>query len=160
MSAIDQYQHRFLGSVHCPSDYDIVYNSPTREVCVYELLEDVPFGEKDFDGKKGDVLVGGGGGEVPALRMSMPKCLHFFVLDEFTGFENYDELFKIFWTPTQAFKLCNGFAKVGWNADRPIEFWLVENVCKVLVNEIDKFRPFGNGKHFDTPLSWTSRSQE
>ena len=156
MATIDQYKHKLLGFINCPSDYDFVFNNPTRDIAVYELLEDIPDNEIDFDGKTGDIIVGGGSGEAPALRMSMPDCLNFFILDKDVEFGNHDELFKTFWTPTQSFKLCCGFKKIGWDVATPIEFWLTKNICKVLIKELEKFETLNTGQEFVTTLIWTS----
>ncbi len=154
MASIDQYKHRLLGHINCPSTYDFVYNNPTRDIAVYELLEDIPDNENDFDGKTGDIIVGGGSGEAPALRITMPDSLDFFIKDKDVDFENHDELFKAFWTPTQSFKLCDGFKKIGWDAEAPIEFWLTENICRTLINEVDKFKKLHAGQRLTTPLKW------
>lgn len=55
MSAIDQYKHKLLGFIECPSTFDIVSFNTTRKVAIYELLENVPTEECDFDGKIGDI---------------------------------------------------------------------------------------------------------
>lgn len=155
MASIDQYKHRLLGHINCPSAYDFVYNNSTRDIGVYELLEDIPDNEDDFDGKTGDIIVGGGSGEAPALRISMPNCLDFFIKNKDVNFDNHDALFKAFWTPTQSFKLCDGFKQIGWNINSPIEFWLTENICRTLINEVDKFKEFHLGPKLPTPLKWT-----
>lgn len=154
MASIDQYKHRILGYINCPSTYDFVYNSSTREIYVYELLEDIPNNEIDFDGKIGDILVGGGSGEAAAMRITMPNCLDFFIKDKDVEFEHYDQLFKTFWSPTQSFKLCEGFKKIGWDINTPIEFWLTENICRTLVNEVDQFKDFNSGQKLPTLLKW------
>ena len=141
MATIDKYKHKLLGFINCPSDFDIVYNSPVREIAIYELEQDIPNDENDFDGKKGDILIGGGSGEVSVLRLSMPACIHFF-FNDWDAFENYDELFKAFWQPTISFKLCNGFRKLGWNPDLDIEFWLAKHICAYLIKHLDMFSNF------------------
>src|SRR4051812_14102032 len=102
MSAIDQYKHKVLGFIECPSTYDFVYANTTREIGVYQLLQDISVDEESFDGKSGDIIVGGGSGEAPAFRISFPNAFYFFTSDEWDEFESYDELFKHFWTPTQS----------------------------------------------------------
>lgn len=140
MSAIDQYKHNCLGFIECPTDFDFF-----SELAVYELLEDIPLDEQDFGGKKGDILLGGGSGEAPAFRISVPEALLFFTKEDYNAFENYEDLFKAFWTPTEAFKLCGGFLKLGWTPVEPIEFWLAENMCLLLINNIDKFFTYKQG---------------
>lgn len=141
MASIDQYKHRLLGFINCPSDFDFVYCSSIRRIAIYELEEDIPPDEKDFDGRKGDILIGGGSGEAPTLRLSMPHCLMFFFKD-WDGFNDYSEIFKTFWTPTKSFMLCNGFIKLGWNPDLKIEFWLAENVCGFLVKNLKMYKDY------------------
>ena len=155
MASIDQYKHRHLGFISCPSDYDFVYNSSTRDIGIYELLQDIPDDERDFDGKTGDIIVGGGSGEAPALRISMPDSIDFFIGHKDLALENYNEIFKIFWTPTQSYILCQGFKKLGWDIKTPIEFWLTENICKTLINETERFGEFNLGLKLDTSLKWT-----
>jgi hypothetical protein len=156
MASIDQYKHKLLGRINCPSTYDFVYNSSTKDIGVYELLEDIPNSEDNFDGKIGDIIIGGGSGEAPALRITMPDCFDFFITDKDVDFQHHDELFKAFWTPTQSFKLCEGFKKIGWDINSPIEFWLTENICLTLINEVDKFKKFNSGQKLPTPLEWTA----
>ena len=154
MASIDQYKHRLLGFINCPSDYEIVDNNPTRDIAVYELLEDIPKDETDLDGKIGDILVGGGSGEVPAFRISIPGALDFFVFERDVDFDDHEDVFKAFWTPTESFKLCDGFRKTGWDARRPIEFWLAENICLILINEVDNFKKQNERQRRKSELKW------
>ncbi len=139
MSSIDKYQHNLIGFIKCDSDYDIVYNNSTRLIAVYKLQQDIPNDEQDFDGRKNDILIGGGQGEVPAFRISIPNAIKFFSDEEFDDFVEYSELFKSFWSPTQSFKLCNGFLKMGWDPAESIEFWLAEQVCNLLIKHIPEY---------------------
>ena len=144
MSAIDVYRHTLLGFIECPSTNSFVsFNEDTRKNAIYELLENIPVDEDCFNGKIGDILVGGGRGEAPAFRISNPIAFQFFTLDEdaFCDFEFYysNDIFKAFWTPTKSYIFCEGFSKLGWTVDIDIEIWLAENVCKLLISTIDKF---------------------
>lgn len=143
MSSINVYKHRLLGFIECPSTNDFVFNSDTRKIAVYELLENIPPDEKFFDGKIGDIIVGGGNGEAKAFRISNPIAFKFFTVNEDTfanlEFDHLDEIFKAFWTPTKSYIFCEGFSKLGWNVSIDIEIWLAENVCKLLISTIDKF---------------------
>jgi hypothetical protein len=136
MSAIDHYKHRHLGFVECPSTFDFVFSNPTRKIAIYELLENIPNDEKDFDGKVGDIILGGGSGEAPAFRISIPETVYFFTRDDWDKFETHADLFKAFWTPTQSYNYCEGFSKNGWTPNSPIEFWLAENVCLLLIDNV------------------------
>ena len=138
MSAIDQYKHKLLGFIECPSSFDIVQLNDTRKIAIYELLEDIPSYEGDFDGKIGDLLVGGGSGECPAFRISVPEAMILFTR-EIDDFKGYDSYFKHFWQPTEAFKLCDGFLKIGWPPDEFIEWWLAENISFLLIKELDQY---------------------
>lgn len=103
MASIDQYKHRLLGFIECPSSFEFIYLNATREIPVYHLLENIPTSEIDFDGKLGDILLGGGTGEAPAMRISIQKFLRLFLLNEEVDFDHWDELYKTFWTPTESF---------------------------------------------------------
>jgi hypothetical protein len=132
MATIDQYKHKLLGFIECPSDYDIVYDNPTRNIAVYQLEQDIPIDEIDFDGCIGDLIVGGGSGEVESLRIST-KGIEFFTNEEFDDFDHRDELVKSFWSPTFAFKLGNGLTKLNWTTDENMEFWFAERVVNQFI---------------------------
>lgn len=149
MSAIDQYKHKLLGFVECPSSFDIVRHNSTRKIAIYELLENIPVEEDDFDGKVGDIILGGGSGEAAAFRISIPKAMLFFTRKDWYDFENYDELFKTFWTPTESFVFGDGYSKSGWTPAIPIEFWLAEIMCSILVKKFDQFETY-------KPSNWQS----
>lgn len=155
MAAIDQYDHILLGFIECPSAHDFVYGNKTRQIGIYELLEDVPADENSFDGKAGDILIGGGKGEAPALRISYPDAFDFFTNDEWDSFADYDELFKAFWTPTQAFIFGEGYQKLGWTVDVKIEQWLAENVCQLLIQSTDKYLRFRTAANASSRLLLT-----
>jgi hypothetical protein len=140
MSSIDQYKHKLLGFINCPSSFDIVYENPTRDVAIYLLLEDIPLDEEKFDGKTGDILLGGGSGEAAAFRISMPKAMLFFFQHDWCDFESRDEIFKAFWSPTASYQFCEGYSKLGWDPNSAIEFWMAENLCNILVERFDQFK--------------------
>jgi hypothetical protein len=147
MSAIDIYKHRLLGFIECPSTNSFVsFNEDTRKIAIYELLEDIPADEECFDGKTGDIIVGGGRGEAPAFRISNPIAFKFFTLGEkdfgYLELDKLNDIFKAFWTPTESYIFCEGFAKLGWTVDTAIEMWLAENVCKLLISTIDKYSTY------------------
>ena len=148
MSAIDRYNHKVIGYIICPSTTDFVYNNSTRYIPVYELLENIPNDETSFDGKVGDILIGGGNGEAQALRISIPSALQFFTADTESfaklEFDSYHDLFKAHWTPTQSYIYCEGFSKLGWTTNVEIEMWLVENLCNCLISTIKKYSSYRN----------------
>ncbi len=146
MSRIDGYKHKLLGLITCNSDFNFVYYSQTRKIAIYKLLEDIPVDEDNFDGKKGDILVGGGSGEAPALRISYPKAFDFFTQEDFFDFYDFDkrdEIFKSFWTPTESFMLGNGFLKSGWDPEeKDLENWLTEAIVNMLGNHIPEYSEY------------------
>ena len=142
MSAIDQYKHKLLGFIECPATFNFVYNNPTRKIAIYELLQDVPNDEDCFDGKAGDIILGSGSGGAPALRISIPKATLFFTVEGWDDFKTSEDLFKAFWTPTASYVFAEGFSKIGWSPNQKIEFWLVENICFVLVAELKQYSSF------------------
>ncbi len=139
MSSIDQYKHAHLGFIECPSTFEIAYDNQSKRIALYQLLEDIPAEEKDFDGKTGDIVLGGGSGEAPAFRIALPEALYFFTKDDWDDFENYENLFKAFWTPTQSYNFCEGFLKKGWKPNSPIEFWLAENIIYLLIENNNQY---------------------
>lgn len=133
MSTIDQYKHKLLGFIECPSKFDFVYENLTRKIAIYELKEDLKSDDKEFNGKIGDIIIGGGSGEAAIFRISIPESLNFFFEDNWDDFETYDELFKAYWNPTESFIFCEGYLKLGWSIKTPIELWLAENLCLLLI---------------------------
>ena len=134
MSAIDQYEHEFLTFIECPSEYDFIGNSSIRKIAIYRLKQDIPDDETEFDGKIGDILVGGGSGEAESLRISYPEARHFFKSKDWDDFDDYDELFKAFWSPSFAYKIGDGFRKQGWDPDGSMELWLTKTVIDLLAS--------------------------
>ncbi len=144
MSAIDQYKHSHLGFIECPSTFDFVNNNPTRKIALYELLENIPRDETDFDGKIGDIILGGGSGEAPSFRISIPEAIHFFAKDSSDYQGDSSDLFKAFWTPAQTSIYCEGFSKLGWTPGTPIEFWLAETICSLLISNLETYSAYKN----------------
>ena len=142
MSAIDQYKNKFLGFIECPSTFNFVNNNQTRKIAIYELQENIPITEKNFNGKIGDIIVGGGSGESPAFRISIPESFYFFMKDGWNDFQTYSDLFQAFWTPTQSYILCEGYIKKGWTPNEPIDFWLAENICLLLIDNVENYSNF------------------
>ena len=142
MSSIDQYKHTLIGFIECSSTYDFVYGSKTRMMVIYELEQDIPSDETHFDGKCGDILLGGGSGEAPAFRLSSPEAFHFFSKEMWNDFEELEDLFKSFWSATETYMLCEGFTQNGWNPDTTIELWLAENLCKTIRQVHPKYSNF------------------
>jgi hypothetical protein len=146
MSSIDRYNHIILGYISCPSSFDFVFQNNTREIPIYQVLENIPSDENDFEGKKGDILVGGGSGEAAAFRISNPLAFHFFISDEDTffnlKFNALEDVFKSFWTANDAFVFGEGYQKLGWTPEVNIDLWLAENVCFLLINNLFEFEKY------------------
>ena len=131
MSEIDQLNHKCLGFIRCPSSYEIIFsNASIKEIPVY-LLKD---SSEIWNAKCGDVLVGGGRGESAALRISIPENIFFFIHADWDDFEEIDDLFKAFWSPTEAFAFGDGYRKVGWNVSQSMESWVTEQVVAFLIS--------------------------
>lgn len=150
MSAIDGYAHTCIGQVDCPSPYEIIagrraeWRGTPTPVMIYRLDEDVRGSETTFDGKRGDILLGGGNGEAPAMRVSVPEAFYvstnIFVDGEeavWDGWERMEEIVEAYWSHNDAFTLGAGYALLGWHpdADGLIEYWLMDHLLAFLVRE-------------------------
>jgi hypothetical protein len=146
MSEIDSYRHECIGIVVCPSSYEIVYrNNSHRNIPLYRIDEDTT-NDDSFQAKRGDLLLGGGQGESPALRISIPEAIHVFTEEAYrdshpelvTRFPTNQALrdwpFRAYWTLTQAFVFCEGYARLGWTPDAPIETWLTEHIVAFVLH--------------------------
>ncbi len=132
MSAIDAYRHTCLGIVVCPSTFPIVYgNDAHRTIPIYRLDEDA-LAETSFQGKAGDILLGGGTGESAALRISMPEAFLFYTHDDWNGWATFSEVVKAYWTMTDAYVFGEGYRKLGWSPVKQIESWLAEHILAFL----------------------------
>ena len=114
-------------------------------VPLYRLLQNIPAHIEDFQGKTGDILLGGGGGETSAIRFSMPECITFF-----TDFENsfprkldfFGDIVKPYLSLTEGYIYGKEYAKLGWNSDEtPLETWLAENlVAFIIKTDMDYYK--------------------
>jgi hypothetical protein len=137
MSEIDSYRNRCIGIVACPSRFPLV---PGREwhggeqpgIPLYRLDEDA-LDASSFHAKRGDVLLGGGSGEHPALRIAIPEAFYFFTHPDWVAFDTMAESVLAFWTMTAAFRFGDGYQRLGWVPDKPIEHWLAEHILRYLV---------------------------
>lgn len=146
MSAIDVYKHEVLGIVECPSTYEIVaHNNSHRTIPLYRLGENA-MNDDSFQGKKGDLLLGGGSGESSALRVSIPETIYFYTHDDWNQFEDIEELYKAYWTCNNAYVFCEGYKKLGWQPNIRIESWLVDQIIDfVLENYLSDYENFNDG---------------
>lgn len=127
MSQIDSYRHKLLGFVECPTEYPALLttgrDSPIS-IALYQLEEPV----EAWASKVGDVVLGGGSGECPTFRVSLPEAAAFLNDHQLSEFDNRSELYQSYWRPEEAFALCNGFLKLGWRPADDIETWLAEHI--------------------------------
>jgi hypothetical protein len=131
MSAIDQYYFKCLGYIECLSEY-----SRYDIIAIYRLDQDIPEYEDDFQGKKGDILVGGGGGEVRSMRIAIPEAFRFWTHEEIDDDDDPNTIMKTYWDATEAYILGDGFVKLGWQPKvQDVEFWLTQHVLSFLVRE-------------------------
>ncbi len=136
MSEIDTYPHECIGIVNCPSSYEIVHgNNRHRLVPLYRLEPDVWDDDDPWRAKTGDLVLGGGGGESAALRISIPEAFYFFTHEGSAAFDSFDEIYHAYWTMTEAFVFCEGYAKLGWTPRYEIEKWLTEHVLAFVARE-------------------------
>ncbi|MBL0132976.1 MAG: hypothetical protein IPP79_02660 [Chitinophagaceae bacterium] len=122
MSSIDQYKHKLIGHITCPSTNSFVDGrEETREIAIYELLENIRATEECFDGKAGDILVGGGRGEAcfKNFESSFSILLHDDECQDYK-FNSYDESSNAFGPPQNHIFL----ARVSLNSAGPLIFKL------------------------------------
>lgn len=128
MSEISNYRNKLLGYIMCPSDYELIEGSISSKIPIYILEENIPPHETHFDGKAGDLVIGGGTGAAEALRISLPEAVSFLDSNESVFFES-PHSFKSFWSHNFILRLANGFSKVGWNFNSSsLEIWLARQV--------------------------------
>ncbi len=139
MSEVDSYRHTCLGMVTCPSRFPFVFgNDASRSVAIYRLDEDTR-GDDSFRGKRGDILVGGGRGEADALRISMPEALSFFTHEDLAECPDsatwrWQQLVRAYWSMTNAYIFGDGYARLGWTPNQPLELWLMHHVLGFLIH--------------------------
>jgi hypothetical protein len=105
MSEIDQYQHRCIGVISCPSTYEFVKrNSTNRLIPLYRLDESAI----EWDSKPGDLVLGGGAGESEALRISIPEAINYFTNEDWDPGEMKGNVYKAYWSMTGAYVFGEG----------------------------------------------------
>jgi hypothetical protein len=126
MSEIDSYCHKLLGFMHCPTDYPellVTGHSSPITIALYKLEESVA----TWRAKAGDLVLGGGSGECPTFRISLPEAVDFLSpTAAVPDFSSRKDLYQNFWAPEEAFALCNGFLKIGWHPGEDVETWLAK----------------------------------
>lgn len=140
MSAIDSYTYSCLGILECPIAYRFFGTAKDirpLHIAIYRLEQDIPEFETDFQGVVGDILVGGGGGEAPAMRIMMPQAVLMLTNWErfLKEFKEIISVFSIYWSPNETYMMCSGFETLGWNPDKEqIGVWLTEHVVAFLID--------------------------
>ncbi len=136
MSEIDSYRHECIGIINCPSAYEIVPgNDRHRLVPLYRLDHDALDNDDSWHAKTGDLLLGGGSGESAALRISIPEAFYYSTREAWDTFASLDEIYQAYWTMTQAYVFCDGYAQLGWTPHYQIEKWLTKHVLAFVVRE-------------------------
>ena len=134
MSEINSYKHSCIGIVHCPSTFEVVSGNDThRNIPIYRLDEDAWDGDS-FQGKQGDLLLGGGSGESPALRISIPEAFSYRASDD-KEVLFLDGVCQAYWSMNDAFVFCEGYSKLGWTPKERIESWLLQHIVGFLIRE-------------------------
>lgn len=149
MSEIDNYPHHCMGIVVCPIRFPLVPGRPAADlhIPIYRIYADAGDG-LSFQAKAGDVLLGGGSGETPALRIAIPEAPVFYTLHEthpaWDGGNDLENFVKAYWSMNIAYVLGDGCAKLGWDPRQDvIEHWLAEHVLAFLTREYpDEFAQF------------------
>ena len=147
MSQIDGYRHKLLAFMDCPTDYPSALlpgrTSPIP-IALYQLEEPA----EEWAGKTGDLLLGGGSGECPVFRVSLPETAAFLAYSSLQEFNSRSDLYQSYWRPEKAFALCNGFLKLGWDPAEDVETWLAEKIVDFMsspdptdsINSVSLFR--------------------
>lgn len=128
MSEIDTFKHRCLGKIN--------FKEANSYIPIYQLLQNVGKQKyRSFYGNKGDILIGGGSGELPALRINVPVAYTFYGDDPFIA--EPDEIVEAFWSMNRAYEFIKEYIEIGYNPreDAAIEFWLMEHVLAFLLKE-------------------------
>jgi len=137
LSDIDQYIHTCLGLIECPRPSGLI------NYAIYHLEQDIPESETSFQGRSGDIILGGGMGEFGAMLISIPEALilhtDFEVIPE--DMELYENAFSAiyhtpepvpvwaYWTPTESYKFGVGYARIGWDFEEAaLEKWIAYHI--------------------------------
>jgi hypothetical protein len=143
MSEIDSYKHECIGMVHCPTPYAGMYWNPPHEyIPLYTLGEDA-WDAGSWQAKRGDLLLGGGSGEAPALRISIPAAFYFFTIEDWDAYDSFHEIYQAYWPMTAAYVFGVGYAKLGWTPQDPLETWVTEHILAFILQAYpDKWRSY------------------
>jgi hypothetical protein len=136
MSEIDSHKHTLLGFIDCPSSLTLVPgNESCKVIAMYALEEDVSEGTESFHGQAGDIIVGGGRGEAPALRISMPEALIALGVTKGPSLAGGRAPWIAFWSMNDAYAFCDGYRNCGWDPALSIERWVSGAAIGFLMGE-------------------------
>lgn len=137
MSEIDSYRHECMGMVSCPSSYlpNSTWRHPERVIPLYRLGEDAVDADS-FKAQEGDLLLGGGSGECPTLRISVPGAFYLFGYEDGNEPTRDREVCHAHWTMNDAFIFGDGYVRSGWQPlKQPLEYWLAEHLLAFVIQE-------------------------
>jgi hypothetical protein len=125
MSAIDCYKHEHIGFVRCPMRHSLFRDGRVFDFLpIYRLLEDVAE-EPSLSGRAGDILIGGGSGEAPAVSFSIPDIFIVYTTAKMTEDTTRDPCITSHWSADEAFIFGVGFEVLGWSPEQqPLLIWL------------------------------------
>lgn len=132
MSAIDTVWHEVIGQID--------------GIPIYRLKEDSPKNDKymGFVGKKGDILLGGGSGESPALRLKMPEAIKWWTHHQPTILKyNLEEIVTTYWSNNDAYNFIKKYIELGYDPEIcPIETWLGEHMVSWLIKNFPEYQRY------------------
>jgi hypothetical protein len=137
LSEIDSFQHKCIGMVSCPSSFlpSSYWRHPERVIPVYRLDEDA-LDATSLSAKQGDLLLGGGSGECPALRISLPEAFYLLGREADPAQYNHEKPWHAYWSIDDAFVFGDGYVRLGWQPlGQPMELWLTAHIVAFVLRE-------------------------
>lgn len=131
MSEIDQYKHQCLGILECPTSFTESDEEHIQFIMLYRVDEPA----EEWDAKAGDILLGGGGGEVDVFRVSIPEAFIWTTSTDHSMIGDYDDVYKEYWSAGSACVFGVGYRKLGWKMDMWMEAWLLDHIVAFLLKE-------------------------
>ena len=106
-------------------------NNSHRNIPLYRLDEEAD----EWNAKAGDILLGGGSGESAALRISIPEAILWLTQDGWNSFGSRENIYKAYWSMSDAFVFGDGYSKIGWHPAQSVETWLAEHIVAFILRE-------------------------
>jgi hypothetical protein len=131
MSEIDQYKHKCLGILECPTAFIENDEDHIQKIALYRVDEPA----EEWDAKAGDILLGGGGGEVDVFRVSIPEAFIWTTSTDHSANLDYDDVYKEYWCADSAYVFGVGYRKLGWKINMSMEAWLLDHIVAFLLRE-------------------------